>query len=142
MPVIEPAALLIALSATIILALGLLQLLFTFHGNRLHPRDAALTGRMKAVSPVITRETTMWRTWIGFNASHSCSAILFGLVYGYLALCHAAFLFDSAFLLTVGIAMLAGYVFLGWRYWFSVPFRGIVLAALLYGGGVITRFTA
>ena len=27
---------------------------------------------LRAVSPVITRETTMWQAWIGFNASHDC----------------------------------------------------------------------
>ena len=74
----------------------------------------------------------MWKAWIGFNASHSYGAILFGLVYGYLAIFHAAFLFRDPFLLIVGLLLLGGYVFLGKRYWFSVPFRGIVLATALY----------
>ncbi len=26
---------------------------------------------MQQVSPVITRQTTMWKAWVGFNASHS-----------------------------------------------------------------------
>jgi hypothetical protein len=86
---------------------------------------------------VITRETTMWKAWIGFNASHSYGAILFGAVYGYLALVHSAFLFQSRFLLLLGLLLLAGYVFLGKRYWFSVPFRGIVLASALYGVGLV-----
>jgi hypothetical protein len=53
---------------------------------------------MSATAPVISRETTMWKAWIGFNASHSLGAILFGLVYGYLALAHPAFLFPIPFL--------------------------------------------
>lgn len=89
------AAGLIALSAAILLVLGLLHLLYTFHGVKLHPRDADLQARMRAVSPVITRETTRWKTWIGFNASHSFGAILFGTVYGYLARVQRAFLFRS-----------------------------------------------
>ena len=28
---------------------------------------------------MITPQTTLWRAWIGFNASHSLAAILFGL---------------------------------------------------------------
>lgn len=32
----------------------------------------------------------------------------------------------------VGLLLLAGYVFLGWRYWFSVPFRSIVVAMVCY----------
>ena len=124
--------LLIAASAGIILLLGLVHLLYTFHGPKLLPRDRDLQARMQEVSPVITRETTMWKAWIGFNASHSYGAILFGAVYGYLALAHGALLFQSAYLLTLGLLLLAGYLFLGQRYWFSVPFRGILLATLLY----------
>ena len=123
---------LIAASAAIILLLGLIHLLYTFRGNRLHPRDEALAAKMNEVSPVLTRETTMWKAWIGFNASHSYGAILFGLVYGYLALVHGAFLLQSTFLLLLGLALLAGYVILGKRYWFSVPFRCIVAATALY----------
>jgi len=92
---------------------------------------------MKNVSPVLSRETTMWKAWVGFNASHACGAILFGLVYGYLALAHGAFLLQSHFLLLLGLALLAGYAILGKLYWFSVPFRGIVVAAALYAAALI-----
>ncbi len=126
------ASALMAGSAGIVLTLGLLHLLYTFRGRKLHPRDDALRERMQEVSPVISRETTMWRTWIGFNASHSCSAILFGLVYGYFAIAHREFLFQSPFLLTVGALFLVGYSFLAKAYWFSIPFRGVVLSAALY----------
>jgi hypothetical protein len=128
---------LLAASALIIFALGVMHLVLTFRGNKLHPRDAALEARLKEISPVITRETTMWKAWIGFNASHSYGAILFGLIYGYLAVFHAAFLFRDPFLLIVGLLLLCGYVFLGKRYWFSVPFRGIVLATALYVAALV-----
>jgi uncharacterized membrane protein len=122
-----------AASAAILLALGSLHLLYTFRGPKLLPGDASLQQRMSEVSPVITRETTMWKAWIGFNASHSFGAILFGVVYGYLSLVHRAILFGSAFLLAVGLVLLLGYAFLGKRYWFSVPFRGILASLVLYG---------
>ena len=128
---------LIAASAAILLLLGAVHLLYTFRGNKLHPRDAELEARMKNVSPVLSRETTMWKAWVGFNASHACGAILFGLVYGYLALAHDAFLLRSPFLLLLGLALLAGYAVLGKLYWFSVPFRGIVVAAALYAAALI-----
>jgi hypothetical protein len=82
----------------------------------------------------------MWRAWVGFNASHSFGAILFGAVYGYLAVVHSAFLFQSPFLLLLGLLLLAGYVVLGKLYWFSVPFRGIVLATVLYVAALIVRW--
>jgi hypothetical protein len=126
-----------AAPALIIFTLGVLHLVLTFRGTKLHPRDAGLEAKMKKVSPVISRETTMWKAWIGFNASHSYGAILFGLVYGYLAVFHAAFLFRDPFLLIVGLLLLGGYVFLGKRYWFSVPFRGIVLATVLYVAALV-----
>jgi hypothetical protein len=126
------ASSLVAASAAIILLLGLVHLLYTFRGSKLRPRDAGLEAGMKAVSPVISSGTTMWKAWLGFNASHSYGAILFGLVYGYLALAHGSFLFQSPFLLLVGLALLLGYVVLGKVYWFSTPFRGILLASALY----------
>jgi hypothetical protein len=119
-------------SAAIVMLLGLIHLLYTFHGPKLLPRDRDLLARMQEVSPVITRETTMWKAWIGFNASHSYGAILFGAVYGYLCLEHRVFLFQSTFLLSLGLLLLGGYAFLGKRYWFHVPFRGILLATALY----------
>ena len=128
---------LMAASAAIILGLGMIHLVYTFHGTKLHPRDAALISRMQEVSPVLTRETTMWKTWIGFNASHSLGAILFGLIYGYLSLMQSALLFQSVFLLAVGLLTLLAYVALAKRYWFSIPYRGIVAATILYAAALL-----
>ncbi|MEO5670843.1 MAG: hypothetical protein ABIR26_09160 [Ramlibacter sp.] len=130
----------IAAAAAILLVLGLVHLVYTFAGAKFDPRDPALKLRMQEVSPVITRETTMWRTWIGFNASHSFGAILFGWLYGYFALAHRDFFFQSPFLILTGLVLLAGYVVLGRLYWFSIPFRGIVLATVLYVLGLVVRF--
>lgn len=128
---------LITASAAIILLLGLVHLLYTFRGRKLHPRDAEFEARMREVTPVLTRQTSMWKAWVGFNASHGFGAILFGLVYGYLALLHSAFLLQSPFLLGLGLLLLGGYVFLGWRYWFSVPFRSIVVATICYVAALV-----
>src|SRR4051812_36659877 len=100
----------VAAAAAIMLLLGTVHLVYTFFGVKLHPRDAALMARMHEVAPVITRETTMWRTWIGFNASHSIGAMLFGLIYVYLPLVHSDFFFKSKFLVLLGVVALAGYV--------------------------------
>lgn len=134
-------ALLVAASAAIIFSLGALHLAFTFRGPKLLPRDRELIVRMQAVSPVISGETTMWKAWIGFNASHSFGALLFGAVYGYLALAQGVLLFHSPFLLLTGLALLGGYVFLGARYWFSVPFRGILAATALYVAALVLSVT-
>ena len=131
------APLLVAVSATIVLLLGLVHLLYTFYGPKLLPRDRELQTRMQEVSPVITRETTIWKTWIGFNASHSCALLLFGTVYGYLALAHSDFLFQSVFLLSVGLILLLGYIILAKKYFFSRPRLGALLATFFYVFGII-----
>ena len=134
---------LIAVSAAISGLLGCIHLLYTFRGNKLHPRDPALRDAMMAVSLVITRETTVWRATKGFNASHSFGLIFFALVYGHLAGWHAGFLARSDFFLGLGMAMLLAYLALARRYWFSIPFRGIALACVLYAAGVaIAYFSA
>jgi hypothetical protein len=129
----------IAASAAVFLLLGLVHLLYTFRGPMLHPRDPDLTARMMTVSPVISRETTMWRAWVGFNVSHSLCLILFGAVYGYLAMRHSAFLFQSWFLLALGFVLLLSFVVLAKLYWFTAPFRGVALAAVLYLLGIVVN---
>jgi hypothetical protein len=94
------------LSASISFTLGVVHLVYTFWGPLLTPRDPALQISMSQIAPVLTKETTMWRCWVGFNVSHSMGLILFGLVFGFLALAHGQLLFHSAFLLVVGLAML------------------------------------
>jgi hypothetical protein len=87
---------------------------------------------MKAVTLNITKETTVWKAWLGFNASHSMALILFGLVYGYLAVAQPGVLYRSNYLQLLGLLMLAGLLLLGWRYWFSVPRAGLAVALACY----------
>lgn len=128
---------LMAASAGILLVLGVIHLIYTFSGPQLTPRDPALQITMSQISPVLTRETTMWKTWVGLNASHSMGAILFGLIYGYLALVHSEILFKSHFLLLVGLAMVGGLLVLGKVYWFSVPFWSVCVSFACYIASVI-----
>jgi hypothetical protein len=120
------------LSASIIFTLGVVHLVYTFWGPTLTPRDPALQISMSQISPVITKETTMWRCWVGFNASHSMGLILFALVFGYLALAHDQLLFPSPFLLVVGLAMLGGLVVLCKIYFFRVPLTSVCISLACY----------
>jgi hypothetical protein len=126
------ARILMVFSASIVLTLGVLHLVYTFWGPSLTPRDPALQISMSQSSPIMTNETTMWRCWVGFNASHSLGLILFGLVFGYLALAHGQLLFRSPFLLVVGLAMLGGFVVLCRVYFFSWPLTGISISLACY----------
>ena len=132
---------LVASSAAIMLLLGLLHLAFTYQGNKLQPRDPAAMAHMKSSRLVIARTST-WDAWIGFNASHSLGLILFGTMFGFLALAHPALLFGSPFLGATGLATLAAYVAMARRYWFSRPLQGAALATLLYGAGWLSALLA
>src|SRR6516164_7089290 len=91
-------------SASIVLTLGVVHFVYTFWGPNLTPRERALQVSMSQISPVISKETTMWRCWVGFNASHSMGLILFGLVFGFLAAAHG----PTPFSLTVPTDCRAG----------------------------------
>jgi hypothetical protein len=126
------ARVLMVFSASIVLTFGVLHLVYTFWGSKLTPRDPSLQVSMSQISPVITKETTMWKGWVGFNASHGMGLILFGLIYGFLAIAHSRLLFQSPFLLIVGLAMLGGYFALGKVYFFSSPFIGVSISLACY----------
>jgi hypothetical protein len=112
--------------------MGFGHLLLTFFGPKLRPRDGALQAAMRNTAPVITTQTDIWKMWIGFNVSHSMGAMLFALVYGYLAMASGDLLFQSVFLQIVGLGMLAGFVVLARLYWFITPLIGSSVALLLY----------
>jgi hypothetical protein len=112
-------------------------LVYTFFGSKLTPRDLALQIRMREISPVITNETTMWRCWVGFNASPSMAAMLFGLIYGFLAVVHGELLFTSPYLVIVGLLMVGGFFALGKAYWFNIPFMGIGISLVCYVASII-----
>jgi hypothetical protein len=132
-----PARIPMLLSASILLTLGTMHLTLTFWGTGLTPTDPTLQTSMRTTSPVLTPETTMWRCWTGFNATHSMALILFGLIYGYLALAHPQLLFRSPFLLLVGLATLASLVVLCKLYFFRSPLIWVSTSLLFYVASVV-----
>jgi hypothetical protein len=128
----DAARVLILAGASVIGALGTLHLVYTFFTDKFLARDAALVGAMKASSPVLTRQTTMWRAWIGFNGSHSLGAMLFGALYLMLAARHMELLARAPELLATGLATLLAYLWLAHSYWFRIPFIGIAVATACF----------
>ena len=131
------ARVLMVVSASIVFTLGVVHLVYTFWGPNLTPRDPALQISMSQISPVIAKETTVWRVWLGINASHSMGLILFGLIFGFLALAHSQLLFRSPFLLVVGLVVLGGFVVLSKVYWFSAPFTGTSISLACYVASIV-----
>jgi len=129
-------------SAAVFFSLGTLHLIYTFVGTRLTPRDSALQARMAEVSPGITKEATMWSFWVGFNISHSMAAMLYGLIYGYLAIVHSGLLFSSPYLLMVGLLTVGGFFAVGKVYWFRAPVIGIGISLSCYVASIVAAMAA
>lgn len=133
-------SLLLAMGSMTIGLLGLVHLLYTFRTNKFEPRDKEVGLRLREISPVITSETTMWKAWVGFNASHSLGAMLFAAVFGYLALFELEFLLSSPFLVALSLVTLASLFVLARSFWFSVPFYGISISMTLFAAGYVLAY--
>jgi hypothetical protein len=116
--------------------LGTIHLVYTFFSQKLSARDTTLNETMKKVHPVLTTQTTMYRAWTGFNASHSAGAIYIGVVNTILAIAYCAVL-QHPFIMLLNIITVLFYVWLAKRYWFSIPLKGMSLAAVCYTAAVI-----
>ena len=86
------AQILLIVGASIFGLLGVAHLYFTFFTTNFEPHDASVKTAMEGTSPVLTKETTMWRAWVGFNASHSLGAMLLPAVYLPLTIFHLGIL--------------------------------------------------
>jgi hypothetical protein len=118
----------IVVGAAVLGLLGALHLVYTFFSNKFDARDPAVSAAMKATSPVLTRRTTMWNAWIGFNASHGLGVVLFAVMYLVLAIEHMSVLRESKALAWLPAAGSAAYLALAGRYWFRSPFVGVAIA--------------
>jgi hypothetical protein len=129
--------LLIIAGASIFGVLGTAHLLFTFFTPKFETRDPSVGEAMRSTSPVLTRETTMWRAWIGFNASHSLGAILLPAVYIPLAIWHLEVIQHSLWFSALPVVVGSSYLALAKKYWFKAPLAGIALATACFLGAFV-----
>ncbi len=116
----------------IIAFLGIIHLIYTFFTNKFLPRNEKLAADMKSISPILTKQTTMWKAWIGFNASHSSGAIFIGFLNAYLAFGYfSLFVNDHVFFL-FNILTIGFYLWLAQKYWFKIPLIGIALTLICF----------
>jgi hypothetical protein len=123
---------LLIVGASLFGVLGSAHLIYTFFTDKFDTRDPAVGKAMKNTSPVLTSRTTVWRAWIGFNASHSLGAMVFAAFYLMLAIDHMAVIRAAP-----GFAWLAAinglaYLGLAKAYWFRTPFIGILIATICF----------
>jgi hypothetical protein len=121
----------------IFLLLGIAHLRLTFTGTKLFPKDDSTMEAMKQSRLRITKETTLWKAWTGFNASHSAGAIFFGAVNIILGSQYFWVLRESILipLLTSGFVLF--FLFLAKAYWFKIPLIGVLVATLCFALAIV-----
>ncbi|WP_448546989.1 LIC_13387 family protein [Thalassotalea fusca] len=128
---------LLIIGASIFGMLGFVHLFYTFFTNKFNPFKSDVIAEMSSTSPVLTKETTIWRAWVGFNASHSLGAIFFAAIYIPLAFSHFQFFANNNWFVVLPPIVGFSYLFLAKSYWFKVPFWGILLSTLCFVGALL-----
>jgi len=111
--------------------LGTMHLLYTFFTNKFSSRNKTLDEEMKRSFPVLTKATTMWKAWMGFNASHSSGAMYIGIINLFVAIQYTSILENSLFLF-LNIITVLFYLWLGKKYWFKTPFTGVLISTVCF----------
>lgn len=131
------AQILLIIGASIFGVLGAVHLLYTFFTNKFEARDSAVTEAMKGVSPILTKETSVWDAWVGFNASHSLGAMLVAAVYIPLTVSYFSVIQQSAWFSILPTLVGLAYLLLAKKYWFRVPFFGVLISTLCFAGATV-----
>lgn len=98
----------------------------------LSPRDPVLREAMTKDTVLLTRRTTLWLAWVGFNLSHSLGTVLFGAVVLLVGRSQASFQAQAGVFLPFAIVVSGLYLLLGLRYWFRTPIVGIALSGVCF----------
>jgi len=120
------------IGASIFGLLGFVHIIYTFFTDKFNAYDPNVTAAMKNTSPVLTKETTVWRAWIGFNASHSLGAIIVAAIYIPLAFSHIQFIANNSWFSVLPSIIGFSYLLLARNYWFKIPFFGILISTICF----------
>jgi hypothetical protein len=91
---------------------------------------------MQKSTLALTRQTTMWRAWLGFNISHGIGVLFFGLIYLTLALSDFTLMAKITVLPYLAFAVSVGYLVLSVKYWFHIPAIGSGVGAACFLGSL------
>ncbi|UFH54487.1 LIC_13387 family protein [Spirosoma sp. KNUC1025] len=112
--------------------LGIIHLYYTFFTNGFSSANEKMIEEMKSSSPILTREITMWKAWIGFNGSHSSGVMFIGIINFYVALRYFNVLQSDHFFFVFNILTIGFYLWLAEKYWFNIPFLGLLLTLVCF----------
>ena len=132
------AQILLIIGASIFGILGAVHLLYTFFTNKFEARDSSVTEAMKGTSPVLTNETSVWKAWVGFNASHSLGAMLVAAVYIPLSTTYFNIIQQSVWFSLLPVIIGLSYLVLAKKYWFRIPFIGVLISTVCFVGAAVS----
>jgi hypothetical protein len=105
--------------------LGAIHILYSVRDawspKKLTPYDDSVRVSMQKSTLALTRQTTMWRAWLGFNISHGIGVLFFGLIYLTLALSDFTLITKVTLLPYLAFAVSFSYFVLSVKYWFHIP---------------------
>lgn len=120
-------------TGSIIIAIfGSIHLYYTFFTNKFSSTNEKVVEEMKTSFPILTKETTMWKAWIGFNASHSSGIIFIGIFNFYIAVQYFTVLQSDHFFFLFNILTISFYIWLAKKYWFKRPLIGVLITLICY----------
>lgn len=117
---------------------GMFHLIYTFFSNKFEAFDPTVTEAMNTSSLIITKETTIWKAWVGFNASHSLGMIIVPALYIPLTINHFNIIQQSVWLTILPVLIGMSYLALAKKYWFKIPFVGIFISTLCFIGAAVS----
>jgi hypothetical protein len=93
------------------------------------PRDPELLHRMQSEFAAITRDTTIWRSMLGFHISHSMAVLLVGVTVLYMAARYMPLLEADLIFRWAGPTLAWVFVVLAKCFWFRKPLIGAGISA-------------
>jgi hypothetical protein len=100
---------------------GLLTLRDLASPRSFTPTERGVREAMAKAPLALAPQTTVWRSWLGFNFSHSLGLVVFGVVFAALALRDFAWLQASPVLRLIPAVVALLYAVLSIRFWFWAP---------------------
>ncbi len=130
------------IGSIIMAVMGSIHLHDTFFTNEFSSRNEKMVEEMKTSFPIFTKETTMWKAWIGFNAGFSNGAIFIGIINFYLAVQYFTVLQSDHFFFLFNILTIGFYVWIAKKYWFKIPLIGMLMVLVCFIVSYILTITS
>ena len=113
-----------------LMIMGILHLYGTLFTPFMHPRNEKLIPEMKRATLKITDKLTLWKSWIGFNATHGAGVIFLGVSNLYVNWKYREILQHDLILPTLTIVIVSFYCWVAWKFWFKTVTSLLVVALI------------